>query len=109
MPAAPRRTFRTVDTTCFLKSPAGWQRVPRQRGLASGMLTAVTVLGFNATAAFSGGARQQQLERAPLLGTQATWAPPPAGYQQGRCEVLPNSNAQGAEVRGVFNTTAEAW
>ncbi len=37
-----------------------------------------------------------------------SWLPPPPGYQEGQCYVLPNSNVQGTDLREIFNTTAAA-
>lgn len=37
-----------------------------------------------------------------------SWLPPPPGYEQGKCYVMPNSNVKGDDLDQIFNTTADA-
>lgn len=84
MPAAalPNRVrlkctpVRTSQATCFIKGPAAWKRTPRKPDLTSGLVTSVTVLGFDEPLALSNNEASsldpEQLSRAPLQGTTIT-------------------------------------
>lgn len=37
-----------------------------------------------------------------------SWLPPPPGYEEGKCYVMPNSNVKGDDLDQIFNTTAAA-
>lgn len=99
---------------CFLKGPTGWSVVPDQPGLTSGLVTAVTVLNYTpaGVAASPGAGTALPLGPAPLTMFKGRyqWLPPPLGYAQGQCMVLPESNAAetvAGSTMFIGNTTAE--
>ncbi len=65
-----------AQATCFTKGPAGWVRTPQQKGLTSGLVTSVTVTGYNTSEALAGSAAAalgpERLARAPLQGTHVS-------------------------------------
>lgn len=64
------------QATCFIKGPAAWKRTPRRPDLTSGLVTSVTLLGYDEPLALSNNDASsldpEQLARAPLQGTTIT-------------------------------------
>lgn len=100
---------------CFLKGPSGWNVVPDQPDLTSGLVTALTLSNFTpaGTPPSPSAGTAVPAGPAPLTTFKGRyqWLPPPPGYAQGQCMVLPQSNAAetaaGSTVY-IGNTTAEA-